>query len=73
MKSVRIEPVSTSVLLVDVVCDCGRNGLRDESGNADFKHKIRVGATEQDKVLSCDCGKRYRLHPQTGHVHVFAL
>ncbi len=73
MKSVRVEPAGAGTLLIDVACDCGRNGLRDEAGNSDFKHKIRIGATESDKTLSCDCGRKYGLHPQTDHIHVFDL
>jgi hypothetical protein len=65
--------VYTLPLLIDVVCVCGRNGFRDEAENADFKHEISIGATEPDKTLSCDCGKRYRLHPQTGHIHILSL
>jgi hypothetical protein len=71
MKSIRIEPIAEGcMLLVDVVCDCGNNGLTDKtSGEVSFKHEIRIGA-EQDKILACRCGKRYHIHSQGTHIHV---
>lgn len=79
MKSVRIEQISTvaphgrPLFVIDVVCDCGNNGLVDEAtGEASFKHPVSVGGG-QDKVLVCRCGKKYRLHPQETHIHVFSV
>ena len=74
MKSVRIEPVNPDIantLFVDVVCDCGKNGLKNEAGHTDFKHMVTTVAGEPDKLLSCECGRKYLLHPQNGHIHIF--
>jgi len=73
MKSIRIEPAAGGrTLRIDVVCDCGNNGLVDEiSGEESFKHEVKLGV-EQDKILTCSCGKKYRLHPQGTHIHVFS-
>lgn len=73
MKSVRIEPGNErGIFLIDVVCDCGQNGLTNEAtGERSFKHEVRAGCGEQDTVLSCsECGKKYRVHPQGTHIHV---
>lgn len=47
MQSIRIEPTIKDgllVLLVDVVCDCGRNNLRRVvDGKASVKHAIPMG------------------------------
>ena len=76
MKSIRIEPAQQGrVLLIDVVCDCGRNALKStQTGDTSFKHAVLI--TDDtfegvDDILVCDCGKKYRLHPQRGHIHVF--
>ena len=75
MKSVRVQPEQGgNVLLVDVVCNCGSNGLTNvETGEASYKHNVRLGepAKAVDTVLRCRCGKSYRLHPQKSHLHVF--
>lgn len=82
MKSVRIEVVATlpnpgviaPLYAVDVVCDCGANGLVDEStGEASFRHLIAPVSHanySKDRVLICGCGKKYRLHPQTTHIQI---
>lgn len=72
MKSVRIQPDQDGVLLVDIVCDCGKNGLKEKiSGEASFKHVVKTGGDEQDKVLACECGREFRIHPQMNHIHIF--
>jgi hypothetical protein len=69
MKQVRIQPVDENVYLVDVVCDCGVNGLRNVSTNErSFKHQVNIGGDEV--ILQCDCGKKYLIHPQLNHFHV---
>lgn len=72
MQSVRIEPQENSrILLVDIVCGCGKNGLRNEAtGNRSFKHPIALGVAA-NTVLSCECGKKYGVRPQGNHIHVF--
>ncbi len=71
MKSVRIQLDCDNVLLVDITCSCGRNGLKDKrSGEASFKHVVKTGAYEHDEVLVCDCGKEFRIRPQTNHIHI---
>lgn len=78
MKSVRIEAVATlagssgigPLYVIDVVCDCGANGLTDEAtGESSFKHQIASGPGPK-KMFTCRCGKKYRLRPQTGHIHI---
>jgi len=74
MKSIRIEPRGGCTLLVDVVCDCGANALTDEAtGERSFKHEIEVGNMQGDKILTCNCGRKYRLQSQGTHVHVFSM
>lgn len=69
MKSVRVQPAETGLLLVDVVCDCGSNGLTDfDSNESSFRHKVLLGG--KPMTLRCDCGKRYLLTPQSTHIHV---
>ena len=73
MKNIRIEPLADGhSILLDIECDyCGNNGLKDEvSGKHSFQHQVKVG--EPDRVLVCSCGKKYRIHPQRTHVHVFS-
>lgn len=74
MKDIRIEPIAQGrTLLVDVTCDCGQNGLTDKAtGKASFKHPINVGVI-QYKILVCCCGKKYHLHSQGMHIHVFSV
>lgn len=71
MKALRIQADRDgSTFFLDVVCDCGHNGLKNEvSGVSSFHHKIELGEWP-DKMLTCDCGKRYRIHPQETHIHV---
>lgn len=76
MNGVRIEPIDGSkVFLVDVVCDCGHNGLFNEAtGERSFKHRIEVGATSEQKILvRCDCGKKYVITAQRTHVHIVSM
>lgn len=69
MRAVRIQSLLGTVHLVDVVCDCGANGLKNtETNERSFKHIIDLDGP--DVVLSCDCGASYRVHPQSNHFHV---
>lgn len=66
----RIQSVSPSCFLVDVVCSCGLNRLaNEETGERSFKHPVHL-ASGQDVTLVCDCGKKYVLHPQNDHFHI---
>ncbi len=71
MQSVRVEPMLCSRMLIDVVCDCGANGLTDiATGEASFKHPIEPG-TNETRVLVCDiCQSEYVIVVQGGHFHV---
>lgn len=83
MKSIRIAPIVGAggvEFLIDIVCECGRNGLTNETtGEVSFKHSI-LAMTEQGMTLRCDCGKRFQIrsslelirHPQS-HIHVSDL
>ena len=67
--NIRIEPSTAKILLVDVTCSCGANGLKNVgTGARNFKHVVQLGGN--DVTLICDCGKRYMIHPQTDHFHV---
>ncbi|MBP7134677.1 hypothetical protein KBA73_05675 [Patescibacteria group bacterium] len=72
MRSVRIELVpGQAALLIDVVCDCGRNGLTNEAtGEGKFKHHIDIWIGVPPTILSCSCGKRYVVASQRDHIHV---
>lgn len=67
----RVQPTLRGELLVDVVCDCGANGLADKStGESSFKHAILLG-TSKIKILICDvCQSEYALVAQGNHLHV---
>ena len=77
MQGVRIEAVVTLgggdirfLYEVDVLCDCGKNGLADEAtGESSFRHQIATG-NGPDKLLVCACGKKYILHSQGTHIYV---
>lgn len=71
MQGVRVQLTSKGKILVDVVCDCGRNGLADKlTGEAGFKHLIELG-TDEIKVLVCDvCQSEYAVVSQSDHIHV---
>lgn len=74
MKSVRVEPLASNTLGVDVVCDCGRNCLKNaRTGQVSFRHPIRMSDRSEPVVLACECGARYEIVPQTTHVHVNSL
>jgi hypothetical protein len=69
MRSVRIEPDGAGTLWTDVVCGCGRNGLRaDGEPHGNFRHRLEPGGKE--RILACTCGTRFRLRPQRGHAHI---
>jgi hypothetical protein len=75
MRSVRCEPSAEGVMLVDIVCDCCRNGLlNEESGKESFKHPVQMlDGRRRPKIvkLRCqDCGTQFHLVPQGNHVHV---
>ncbi len=72
MRSIRFEPVpGQAQVLVDVVCDCGRNGLENASTHeSKFKHLIELGLGITPTILSCTCGKRYVVASQRDHIHV---
>lgn len=74
MQSIRIQPlVNGSTLLVAVTCDCGNSILTNKTTRKfDFNHQITMRADNDDKILICGCGKKYRLHPQGNHIHVFS-
>ncbi len=75
MRSVQIQilpAIAGDVLPINIVCDCGLNGLKDEAtGETSFGHRISPHS-RQDKILVCDCGERYRLYSriQSGHTYV---
>lgn len=72
MMSVRIEPVSGGqTLFVDVVCDCGNNGLKDtETGETSFKHEVTLDSGKKVYLECTACGTKFILRPQFDHVHV---
>ncbi len=75
MRSVRFEPFVDDIVLVDIVCDCRRNGLlNEETGKESFKHPVQMSeGHRRPKIvkLRCqDCGTQFHLVPQNNHVHV---
>ncbi len=75
MKSVRIEPAGARTFAVDVVCDCGRNGLEKAgTGETSFRHLVTIGESRSESfTLRCSCGRAYQVVPQGSHVHVHDL
>ncbi len=71
MQSVRIQPMLKGKLLIDVVCECGNNGLQNKvTGEASFKHSVELGVYEA-VVLICEiCQSEYSIQPQGDHVHI---
>lgn len=71
MQSVRIQPVSEKLLLIDVVCDCGRNGLADKTtGDSNFKHPIVLGSNEVKILVCVNCKNEYTVLAQNNHLHI---
>lgn len=72
MKGVRIE-VAHNAWLVDITCDCGRNGLMDVmTGTSSFKHRLPM-LVGSKIVLKCSCRRQFAVRSQTNHVHVDEL
>ena len=71
--NVRIEPADGGrAALIDVVCACGLNGLKDEASNqTSFKHRVELGSSTH-KILGCDCGNQFTLQPQRSSIHIFS-
>ena len=71
MQDVRVQPTSDGKILIDVVCDCGTNGLADKStGESSFKHPVSLDSREI-KVLVCDiCQNEYAIVAQGNHIHI---
>lgn len=72
MDGIRIEPSEGGrVLLLDVICKCGTNCLRNAAtGQQSFKHAIGVGEGERIELVCPSCSANYEVYAQTGHVHV---
>ena len=71
MKSIRIEPLGISEFAIDVVCECGQNGLHNlQTGQQSFKHRAQLGDALCDFTLACECGREFRVRSQGSHIHV---
>ncbi len=73
MKSIRIQPISGEMISVDIVCDCGRNGLKNQmTGEVGFHHSLLVGGghTSLSPIFVCACGRRYEVTSQNDHFHI---
>ncbi|MBI2639883.1 MAG: NADAR family protein [Candidatus Sungbacteria bacterium] len=74
MQSVRVQPVSAAsekLLLIDVVCDCGSNGLMDKTtGDSSFKHPVVLGSSEAKTLVCVTCKKEYTVLAQSNHLHI---
>jgi hypothetical protein len=70
---VRIEPTDEGkVVLIDVVCKCGRNGLQNKAtGGREVKHRVELGIGKPNIELVCLCTKEYVVRTQRTHCHVF--
>jgi hypothetical protein len=72
MHQTRIQPTSATTFLVGIECECGSGVTRNmETKERGFKHEVKLGGKDVD--LECECHKRYRIHPQTNHFHVFTI
>lgn len=71
MQGVRVQPAMYGRMLINVVCDCGANGLANKlTGGTGFKHEVTLGTNEM-KVLICDiCQSEYAILAQGDHIHV---
>ena len=71
MQTIRIEAATDGKFLVDVVCDCGGNGLMDKATvEESFRHVIKLN-TGEIKVLICNaCQSEYAIRAQESHIHV---
>jgi hypothetical protein len=68
MQGVRVE-IDKNTFFIDVICDCGKNGLIDEeTRNRSFKHEMKNPG--ETKVLICECGKKYSVKVSKNHVYV---
>jgi hypothetical protein len=73
MQSVRIDPRSDDTVKVDIQCECGNNMLTDADTNRrDISWAVATG-NEPDLNLICSCGRKFQIHSQRGHVHVFSM
>lgn len=71
MQSVRVQPISKDQFLIDVVCDCGANGLPNKiTGERTFKHPIGLGTNEIVTVVCEICQSEYAIQSQGDHIHV---
>lgn len=69
----RVEPAEGGrAALIDVVCACGRNGLKDEgSDQTSFKHRLELSSGTH-KILRCDCGDQFTLIAERSSVHILS-
>ena len=74
MKSVRVQPALMNMLKIDIVCNCGKNGLKDEElGINSYGHVILIGATttqEKTRSFICTCGQKYSVVSHGDHIHI---
>jgi hypothetical protein len=75
MKSVQVMPTHRpGQFIVDVVCDCGKNGMTDvETLIWSHNHPVRIAPDQHPLVLECSCGKKHEIRPLETHISVTSL
>lgn len=71
MQSVRVQLASQGDMFIDVVCDCGSNGLTNKlTGEASFKHLIERDPSETMVLVCHACKSEYAILAQGDHIHI---
>ncbi|MDO8523335.1 MAG: hypothetical protein Q7S12_03585 [bacterium] len=77
IKDVRVEPLTETMSMVQITCDCGSSVLTNEAtGDKSFNHVAMINPKPPlmaDKILICDCGTRYIIRQQGQHFHISAV
>ena len=71
MRDVRIVPISTDSVTVQVTCNCGNSAMSRPGQERQFSFHIRINEpVHNDFVLYCTCGKQFHIVNQRTHIHV---
>lgn len=72
MKGLGIKLLSSNLVEVDIVCDCGRSHFTDaRTGKYDPFHRIDLNS-DAETTLCCECGRLYLVTTEDQHVFVSA-
>lgn len=71
MKDLRIVPISTDSVTVQVTCDCGNAAMNRLGQERQFSFHVRINDFGHgDFKLHCPCGKVFHVVNQRTHLHV---